>query len=93
MLPRRNPDLEVSEFDGEFVVFDPRCMDVHLVSDVTAVVFDACDGTSSRTSLVDDLVELLDIDRSAADGMVSDSLVALERTGLLAGTASQLRPP
>jgi len=93
LLPRRHAELEVAEFDDEYVVFDSRCMDVHLIGGLTAVVFDACDGVSRRSALVDDLVQLLDLDRSSARRMVTDNIEALKLRGLLTGTTSQRRPP
>jgi hypothetical protein len=93
LLPRRHDELEVAEFDGEFVVFDPRCMDVHLIGNLTAVVFDACDGRSRRSDLISDLVDVVGLDGAAAERAVTDSLDALAQRGLIAGTTPERRPP
>jgi len=93
VLPLRHADLEVAGFDDEFVVFDPRCSEVHVVSNVTAVVFDACDGKSSRADLIRDLVDVAGLGRSDATRAVDESLAALARRGLLVGTTPEGRPP
>ncbi len=32
----------VASFDDAYVVFDPRCSEVHLIEALSAVIFDAC---------------------------------------------------
>ncbi len=56
-LPACHPDLEVAGFEGELVVFDTRTNQVHMIRDTFAVVFDACDGTTASSALVDELVD------------------------------------
>ena len=91
-LPQRNPDTLVAGFDDAYVVFDPRCSQVHLLSGVSAVVFDACDGTP-RSELVEDFTSTLDIDASSAGAVIDAQLAEFDRTGLLLGGTPAERPP
>ena len=59
---------------------------------MSAVVFDACDG-SPRSELVDDITETLGVDVSTADAAIDAHLAEFERTGLLLGTSPAERPP
>ncbi len=91
-LPERNPDTLIASFDDAYVVFDPRCSEVHLIEALSAVVFDACDG-SSTADLIADIAEILEIDTVRAERAVQTSLDEFARNGLLAGTTAGKRPP
>lgn len=91
-LPRRNETTQIAAFDDAYVVFDPRCNEVHLIEALSAVVFDACDGTESAT-VVNDIVEVLGFTHDAAERVIVDNLAEFERKGLIAGTAAAERPP
>ena len=92
-LPARHRGIEVAEFDAEFVAFDPRCSEVHLLSGMAAVVFDACDGSTPTAVLVDELVELLELSQPDAETAVRDALGELAAVGALEGTDPGRRPP
>ena len=91
-LPARNADTLVAAFDDAFVVFDPRCNEVHLIETLSAVVFDGCDG-SSTAGLLDDITEILGMERAEAEQMIRDNLDEFNRKGLLDGTKAAERPP
>ncbi len=91
-LPLRNPDTLVAVFDDAYVVFDPRCGEVHLLGAMSAVVFDACDGTP-RSVLVDEITSILGVDEAAAVDTIDHQLTEFGRTGLLLGTSPMRRPP
>ncbi|MFT6290194.1 MAG: PqqD family protein of HPr-rel-A system [Ilumatobacter sp.] len=91
-LPDRNPDTLVASFDGAYVVFDPRCSEVHLIDSLSAVIFDACDGTS-LSDLVADITEIFGIDVAQAEQAIESNLDEFARKGLLAGTYGATRPP
>lgn len=91
-LPTRNANTLVAAFDDAYVVFDPRCNEVHLIESLSAVVFDGCDG-SSTAGLLDDIIEILGLDRAEAEQMVRDNLDEFNRKGLLVGTKAAERPP
>lgn len=93
VLPARHPDLEVAEFDTEYVIFDPRCSEVHLIEGVTAIVFDACDGSTPLADLVEEFSDVLGIDASVVRIQVAEALVALASVGALEGTTPTERPP
>lgn len=93
VLPRRHADVEVAEFDTEYVVFDPRCNEVHLITGLAAVVFDACDGVTPTAQLVEEIEELLQIPGDAVAREVVSALDQLRRIGILRGTAPTDRPP
>lgn len=92
-LPARNPDLEIAEFETEFVVFEPRCSEVHELGGLTAVVFDACDGATSIEALAAEIASALMIGVDEAHAHVADSLVALAAADLLATGSGDERPP
>ncbi len=92
LLPLRNPDTLVAGFDDAYVIFDPRCSEVHLLGAMSAVVFDACDG-SPRSELIEDITSVLGVDESVADAAIDQQLAEFERTGLLLGTTPEERPP
>ncbi len=91
-LPVRNADTMVAAFDDAYVVFDPRCNEVHLIESLSAVVFDACDGASTA-DLVADIAEILDLDVGKAEQAVQNNLEEFTRKGLLVGTKAAERPP
>ena len=91
-LPERNADTLVATFDDTYVVFDPRCKEVHLIEALNAVIFDACDG-SLAAELVTDIHEILGIDRGLAEEAVRHHLDDFAGKGLLAGTQAAGRPP
>jgi len=91
-LPQRNADTIVAAFDDAYVVFDPRCNEVHLIEALSAVVYDACDG-SSAAELISDIHEILGIDQTQAEGVVQNHLDEFALKGLLAGTKAAERPP
>lgn len=86
VLPRRHPDIEVAEFDTEFVVFDPSVGQVHRIAGLEAAVFDACDGVTT----VDALVDELELEGPAE---VTSSLERFRQLGLLEGTVAEPPPP
>lgn len=92
-MPARHPGLAVAEFDAEMVVFDPRMNQVHLVAGLPAVLLASCDGTTARSTVVGDLVELLDMDDVAASAIVDETLGAFASLGLLQGTQPPGPPP
>jgi PqqD family protein of HPr-rel-A system len=93
LLPRRHADVEIAAFDTSFVVFDPRCMQVHLIDGFGAVVFDACDGNTSREMLTAEVGDATGWDPSTAATEVDAMLAQLVDLGLLEGTTPQDRPP
>jgi hypothetical protein len=93
LLPRRHGDIDVAGFDTAFVVFDPRCMQVHLIDGFGAVVFDACDGETPRKTLLDEVCDVTGWDRLKGEAEVEATLGQLMGLGLLEGTTSQGRPP
>ncbi len=92
-LPRRHAEVDVAAFDMAYVVFDPRCMQVHLVDGFGAVVFDACDGDTTRSALLAEVCEVTGWDAPTAATEVDRALGQLITLGLLEGTAAQERPP
>jgi hypothetical protein len=93
LLPRRRGDVDVAGFDTAFVVFDPRCMQVHLIEGFGAVVFDACDGETQANTLLDEVCDVTGWDRPTADTEVEAALAQLVGLGLLEGTTPPERPP
>ena len=93
LLPARNQLIEIAEFDADVVVFDPRCKRVHLIEGLAAVVFDACDGVTTRHDLLTDMVAALDVSADEADRRVQESLDSFKVLGLLAGTEFDEPPP
>ena len=93
VMPVRHRDVEVAEFDTEFVVFDPGCNDVHRLVGVTAVVFDACDGVTSAVELVGELVAVLEMPDDEARLLVEQAIDELTRVGALHGSEASNPPP
>ena len=92
VLPARHPDVEIAEFDTEFVVFDPRCNDVHRMVGLTAVVFDACDGVTTLASLVGEVASVLETSDQQALTLIEQALAEITRVGALQGS-EPLKPP
>lgn len=93
LLPRRHADVDVAGFDTAFVVFDLRCLQVHLIDGFGAVVFDACDGETQRATLLAEVCEATRWDRPMAEAEVEAMLRQLVDLGLLEGTTPVERPP
>ena len=92
-MPLPHPELEIAEFDTELVVLDPRVDRVHHVVGLIAVVFDACDGTTTVEQLAAELADALAISPADADGQVRAALGVLGGNGLLEGTDPPEEPP
>ena len=93
LLPLRNQAVEVAKFDPDLVVFDPRCKQVHLLERVTAVVFEACDGITTRQQLLAAMAAAQEFSVQDADLRVRKALAKLARLGLLQDTEYQVQPP
>ncbi len=91
-LPHRNADTMVATFDDAYVVFDPRCNEVHLIEALSAVIFDACDGTETA-ALVADITEILGIAIGQAEQTIEKNLDEFGRKGLLVGMTAAGAPP
>ena len=92
-LPRHHHDIEVASFPEEFVVFDARCMQVHHIDGLPAVVFDACDGVTTSRSIADEIAEALGVTPEEARLGVEQSVQHFAALGLLEGSIAAQRPP
>ena len=92
-MPARNAVIEIAEFDDGTVVFDPRVSVVHLLEDLPAVIFDACDGMTSIDEFVVELSEALGATTANAREHVEVSLRSFADLGLLDGTEPEVEPP
>lgn len=92
VMPDRKPGLEVAEFDAALVVFDVDVNQVHLLQQMHAAVFDSCDGSTVRASVVAEFVDAGIGDEAESEQMVASVIDDLGSLGLLAGTTA-FRPP
>ena len=93
LMPARHPGLEIAEFDSALVVFDADANQVHLLQQVHALVFDSCDGSTPRPSVVAEFVDAGVGSEADVDELVSSVLGDLSRLGLLEGTTPSKPPP
>jgi hypothetical protein len=92
-MPERRPDLEIAEFDHEFIVFDPDAKQVHLVEGFLAIVFDACDGATLTEHLLGELADALPGDQEPiGTAEVEAALAQLGALGLLTGLLTEESP-
>ena len=93
VLPARHPDVDVAEFETVWVVFDSRVEQVHVLSGAGAMVFDACDGVTRSSVVVDEMVDggfgSTDEARRVVDGVLQE----LACLGLLEGSEPTSTPP
>ncbi len=80
-MPHRHRYLEIAEFDNSLIVFDPRCKQVHLLTGISAVVFDACTGLRVGT-LLDEFIDA-GLDEDDAQHTIDVSLAELQGVGLV----------
>ncbi len=92
-MPHRHALLMIADFDDSFVVFDPRSKQVHLLEDVTAVVFDACDGATDHATLIADISAAFGQPLAVVDRQVATMLRSFAALGLLDGTEPEAEPP
>ena len=92
-MPAKNPVIEIAEFDDGTVVFDPRVSVVHLLEDLPAVIFDACDGATPIDELVLEVGEAFGASSDDAREHVEMSLQSFADLGLLEGTEPEEEPP
>lgn len=92
-MPRRSTHVEVADFDAEFVVFDPRNTMVHHLSGWIAIVFDACDGESSRAELAADAIDYWHGEIDEAHRRVDEAIEVFENLGILEGLDAVTPPP
>jgi hypothetical protein len=81
-MPARRADLEIADFDTELVVLDPVRHQTHHLDTPLAIVFDACDGRTSRASVAAEIAAAADVDIDEAQRWVG-RLVQILRRGQL----------
>lgn len=99
VMPRREDAVDVAAFDGEFVVYDSRAGQAHLIGGFDAVVFDACDGVTTSAALLDEVLgafaDAERTDRPQRDDVeqaIASALDGLAGAGVLEGT-DDVPPP
>jgi hypothetical protein len=92
-MPERRADLEIAEFDHEFVVFDPLAEQVHFVEGFMAIVFDACDGNTLTEHLLAELADALPADQDPLGAAeLKAALAQLAAFRLLTGRLTEESP-
>lgn len=92
-LPEVYREIRVAEFGSELVLFDPLCMQVHLLGDLDAVVYDACSERVPTADLVMELRDVLGLGSEEAREAIEESTRRLEDLGLVGDGAPRSRPP
>lgn len=93
--PTGADDVEIAVFEGEAVLFHESAKMVHLLNAVAGATWLCCDGDTTVTGIVDELVELFgdDIDRPTLTDSVHDALERFADEGLLTDQAAPIRLP
>lgn len=76
-LPAPSDALEIAEFETELVVFDADHGEIHLLSDLAAIVFDACVARAARSELAAEITEALDLTAVHAEQRIEEALASL----------------
>lgn len=82
-MPTRRTDLEIADFDTELVVLDPVRHQAHHLDTPLAIVFDACDGRTPRSSVVAEIAAATGTGLDEADRWVGHSVQILRRGQLI----------
>lgn len=83
--PRGREDVVFRAVDGDWVLYDPRSRDLHVLNVTAAAVWSCCDGSMEAEGIARELAETLegapDLDRVRAD--VERTLDRFRADGLL----------
>jgi hypothetical protein len=90
-LPTVRADLHVAEFDLEYVVWDPTCETVHLLTGLHAIAFDACRHGTTFDSLLAEIADITDADPNDALAALEAAVEHLRVHALFSGLTAQ--PP
>lgn len=93
VMPRREAQVEIAEFDDATVVFDDRTNTVHLLEAFAAVVFDACDGSTVRSALAEEISDALGQPCATVAEQVDATIANFAGLGLLDGVEPAAQPP
>ena len=87
ILPARTAGLEVAEVDGELVVLHPGDRRAHHLDVGLALVFDACDGTTTLADLAGEVAEASGGSAGEAADWIGRAIQILREHHLVDGAA------
>lgn len=82
--PRKRPDLETREADGELLVLDRRREKIHKFNHSAAFIFECCDGHHVLAQIIDRVAERYGAPVDAVREDVTSIVHEFDRLGLLA---------
>jgi hypothetical protein len=82
-VPRRNEELVVREVEEEVYVCADDGESMHILTDVAADIWRACDGVQSVADIADLLMAAYDIDRDTLERDMAEYLQDLESKKLI----------
>lgn len=82
-LPATASALEIAEFDTELVVYDAEHGEIHLLSGLAAIVFDACSAGAARSELATEISEALHVSAAHAEHGIDEAIASLASARLI----------
>jgi len=82
-IPKRRPDLNVRQLDGETVALDRRNGLIHQFNQTASHIWELCDGKMSMKEIVENFSETFDVDSSVATKDVTAIVKQLKELNLL----------
>ena len=91
MKPTVSTSVTVQEVADEVLVLNRTSNQLHHLNATASWIFHRCDGTSSLRSMLDQMMEHFDVERSVAADDLLKTLDTLRRSGLVeTGTCADL---
>ena len=82
LRPRQAPDLDVTETDDGYIIYEPEKDKVHHLNPSAVLILELCDGVNTATEIAEAVREVLQL-ASAPIGDVADGISALAAEGLV----------
>jgi hypothetical protein len=86
---KRVEGLLIQQIEGEVLVFEPTASEAHALNEAAAIVFDLCDGATSRAAMAAEVSRRTGL--PADEGVVALALGELAEAGLVA--LDEAEPP
>jgi hypothetical protein len=82
LRPRQTPDLDITETDDGYIIYEPETDKVHHLNPSAVLILELCDGSSTALEIAEAVREVFQLP-STPIGSVTDGILALAAEGLV----------
>lgn len=83
MYPKQRSDITRQTIDGEVVILDRESHKIHQLNETGSFIWDQCDGATSVSDIIGNLIDRFDVERDVAIADVNSVVEELQNIGLL----------